>query len=312
MNTLRNVASCFFAFLLVSCAGDGSSNTTVTDTSSSTANSTLVSISDIDIGAGVCPNGGIKLDTGFDDNGDSELDVAEITQSFNVCNGLDGVEQLVTIEDASSTECLYSGKVITFGEDSDGNGTLEGGEIISQDTICAVYNRIVSTYRCDADLLVDGGSLNLLISYRLDQYLSGDLTVSAELLTPAFGLNKTNSWTPFITEQAGAFNTGYIRINFDLGASNGGYWILGIERLAGSSGVINNGGNISIKPYLKPDTTNFFIEYHDNDIANDNKVWRWVNMTNLPDPELDRPILIDDCTSAFDNDDVLTLDTSSS
>lgn len=59
------------------------------DTPASPASSLFVSKSPIEPGD-ICPNGGVQIDMGFDNNGNNVLDAEEITNTEYVCNGEDG------------------------------------------------------------------------------------------------------------------------------------------------------------------------------------------------------------------------------
>ncbi|MEQ8421338.1 MAG: hypothetical protein RIB64_15115 [Arenibacter algicola] len=57
-----------------------------------------------------CPNGGIILDSGIDDNGNGILDYSEIQSTRNVCNGLDGAfNEEIRLVFGSSTIGISSG-----------------------------------------------------------------------------------------------------------------------------------------------------------------------------------------------------------
>ncbi len=49
----------------------------------------LVNTTTVDVGAGGCENGGVRIDYGTDDNGNGVLDAAEIDDTETVCNGID-------------------------------------------------------------------------------------------------------------------------------------------------------------------------------------------------------------------------------
>ena len=73
--------------LLCSCGGgsDSSSDEQSDVLYSSASRTTVLAAGDLD-----CPNGGILVATGIDDNGDSVLSNSEIDNTEKVCNGLDG------------------------------------------------------------------------------------------------------------------------------------------------------------------------------------------------------------------------------
>ncbi len=94
----------------------------------------------------VCPNGGIRVDAGTDDNGNGVLDPAETNSTQNVCNdvndasGTDGEAAptalfLVTAEPAGSN-CARGGKQISVGTDRNEDGFLDPWEVTSSDYAC--------------------------------------------------------------------------------------------------------------------------------------------------------------------------------
>lgn len=84
-----------------------------------------------------CASGGLKVNSGLDDDGDSVLDPGEVTAFSYVCNGDDGDDGanggtptlLRTVQrTATLGECSDGGSAITFYQDLNGNSTLDGGE----------------------------------------------------------------------------------------------------------------------------------------------------------------------------------------
>lgn len=121
--------------------------------------------------AGVnCSNGGARLDSGLDGNGNGVLDSAEISATRYACNGAigatgasgangatgaagtpgangaagasgatgaGGLNGLVAITtESSGSNCTYGGQRITAGLDSNGNGVLDAGEIATTTYVC--------------------------------------------------------------------------------------------------------------------------------------------------------------------------------
>lgn len=84
-----------------------------------------------------CENGGIKIDSGIDTNGDGTLDDTEITATAYVCNEVDGNNSLTKItSEAAGTNCENGGLKIDTGIDSDSNGTLNDSEITATAFVC--------------------------------------------------------------------------------------------------------------------------------------------------------------------------------
>ena len=93
-----------------------------------------------------CPNGGILVETGIDENRNGVLDADEVDASEKVCNGADGAQgpagsdglnALVVIEDEpAGPNCASGGKRIRSGLDANGDGMLDAAEVASDDYIC--------------------------------------------------------------------------------------------------------------------------------------------------------------------------------
>ncbi|MCA9532590.1 MAG: hypothetical protein KC593_02890 [Myxococcales bacterium] len=87
-----------------------------------------------------CPTGGVRVQTGVDDNRDGTLSADEVDQTSSVCNGSDvvGIEDNVlvrTVPISPGPECAAGGRRLDIGLDNgDGDGTaanatLEDGEV---------------------------------------------------------------------------------------------------------------------------------------------------------------------------------------
>ncbi len=84
-----------------------------------------------------CENGGLKIESGFDNNGNGTLDVDEIVSTAYICNGIDGKVSLVNISDeVAGSNCSNGGIKIESGIDDDGDGTLGTDEIDITRYIC--------------------------------------------------------------------------------------------------------------------------------------------------------------------------------
>ena len=94
-----------------------------------------------------CPNGGILVETGIDENGNGLLDDNEVDKTEKVCNGGDGVggqdgsnglSSLVAFSDEpAGANCPYGGMRMDSGLDDNGNGSLESGEIERTGFVCS-------------------------------------------------------------------------------------------------------------------------------------------------------------------------------
>jgi cysteine-rich repeat protein len=124
--------------------------------------SVLVRQDKLDAATEACPNGGVELETGVDDNGDGVLGDAEVDQNQAVCNGPAGASPAFNfLPIATDGACgAYTGVQVQFGlDDGDqggiaNNGVLETGEIDSDAVLCVAQ----------ADLTVEGGSGGCTVS----------------------------------------------------------------------------------------------------------------------------------------------------
>jgi len=85
----------------------------------------------------ICPNGGINVQSGIDDNGNGVLDPAEVDVVQEVCNGTDGLDALIKVTpEPAGANCAFGGQRIDAGIDANGNSVLDPGEATSTDYIC--------------------------------------------------------------------------------------------------------------------------------------------------------------------------------
>ena len=122
-----------FLFALTACGGGGSSQTADNGAApSSTARSSLLPVND-----STCPDGGILVETGIDDNKNGILDDNEVDNSEKVCNGTAGKKALVTMSDEPiGANCPYRGIRIDSGIDSNSNNVLDASEITGTRYVC--------------------------------------------------------------------------------------------------------------------------------------------------------------------------------
>lgn len=100
----------------------------------SNGSSALTAMTPVASGTTACPSGGVRIQTGLDDDGDSSLDAIEVDQSQNICNGLNAlIDQSPLL---SSLDCLAGGIVTRTGLDNNGNGLLEDNEVTDRQEIC--------------------------------------------------------------------------------------------------------------------------------------------------------------------------------
>ncbi|NIP31896.1 MAG: hypothetical protein GTO02_20630, partial [Candidatus Dadabacteria bacterium] len=111
----------------------------------------LVKVSVEPIGA-TCPNGGVQIDTGEDDNQNNMLDPGEVDNTFHICNGVDGQDgqdgqdgddddsgpnSLFNIlNEPPGSNCQAGGVRVQTGIDDNMNGILEPSEVDDTAFIC--------------------------------------------------------------------------------------------------------------------------------------------------------------------------------
>lgn len=135
---MRKPLVLFLGGVIAACTGSSGSN-------GADGESTLVSVSTEAAGSN-CVNGGQRIDTGVDTNGNGTLDSDEVTSSSYVCNGgtggtgsagNDGDQALVAVStEPAGAHCADGGQRIDVGIDDNGNGTLDAGEIDSTQYVC--------------------------------------------------------------------------------------------------------------------------------------------------------------------------------
>ena len=117
-------------FLLTGCSGGDSADTSPSN--NLVATKVIISAPLIS-----CPNGGVTVNGGIDSNGNNVLDDSEVTSTQYVCNGTNGLTTLVQVNNESAGEnCIYGGKTISVGLDTNNNGILGSEEITSQNYLC--------------------------------------------------------------------------------------------------------------------------------------------------------------------------------
>ncbi|MBN2724290.1 MAG: SBBP repeat-containing protein [Deltaproteobacteria bacterium] len=119
---------------LASCVSDGKDGVS--------GSTSLVELSDEEAGEN-CINGGVRVSTGMDENGDGVLDTTEVSSVRFVCNpsdgdnGINGTNSMVSITDEEPGEnCAYGGKKIETGMDENGNAFLDEMEVDSVEYVC--------------------------------------------------------------------------------------------------------------------------------------------------------------------------------
>lgn len=84
-----------------------------------------------------CPEGGVLVEHGSDDNGDGTLQDDEVDSTETLCNGTDTAPALVdTMAEPPGTNCANGGTRIRTGIDVDRDGMLGDGEVQREAFIC--------------------------------------------------------------------------------------------------------------------------------------------------------------------------------
>ncbi len=134
--------SIFTAITLAACGGGGGG----APGGGTTGKNSVVTAVQLSAPLGSCPNGGITVDAGIDDNGNSVLDPGEVDSTQYVCNGANGsngsTALVAVVTEPAGANCADGGKKVNVGLDNgNGGGTandgiLQAGEVTSFDYVC--------------------------------------------------------------------------------------------------------------------------------------------------------------------------------
>lgn len=90
-----------------------------------------------DEAAGVnCATGGVRIATGADTNGNGTLDAGEIDVTRYLCQSTSISTLTNVVPEAAGTNCSAGGVKIQSGPDTNGNGTLDGAEVVGTNYVC--------------------------------------------------------------------------------------------------------------------------------------------------------------------------------
>ena len=97
-----------------------------------------------------CENGGITIEIGLDDDDSGSLDIGEVDATYDICNGTDGAggtngtDGLTTlsnvITESPGVNCTNGGIRVLLGIDTNNNGILDAGEVVSDNYVCNGQN----------------------------------------------------------------------------------------------------------------------------------------------------------------------------
>ena len=126
------------------------------------------------LAAGItCANGGVAVLSGIDKNDNGKLDSAEVDQTQNVCNGLNGatgLKSLLAIEPlAEGTACTNGGVVIRSGIDQNGDEKLDSAEVDQIQNVCNGANGVSGGEQDKQIVLPLGGSVSASLTPSLGQ-----------------------------------------------------------------------------------------------------------------------------------------------
>lgn len=97
-----------------------------------------------------CPQGGVRMTAGVDQNGDKRLQPGEVQATSDICNLIQtvpGKTSLMRTAPATAQQCPTGGYVMQSGVDNNSNGALEAGEITNTNVVCNGANGLNSAVR---------------------------------------------------------------------------------------------------------------------------------------------------------------------
>lgn len=174
--TLNNyLTKCTLALFLISCEGPAGKI-------GPTGKDSIVNITEEQAGNN-CPNGGQKIESGIDQDGNGQLSTGEINQTKYVCNGKNSL--LNVVSEPSGSNCAKGGLKIELGVDLNGNNLLELNEVTQTKFLCnlsGLNNLTIYTNELTGNNCQSGG---FKIDSGLDE--NGNLILdSSEVLTTKY------------------------------------------------------------------------------------------------------------------------------
>ena len=126
-----------FSLTMTACGGGAESTSAADDGIASTVASAKI------IAPGSqCPNGGIQVDSGIDENDNGLLDDSEIDSSEVLCNGIDGANGLGSLismsDEQAGANCEFGGTRVDAGIDNNSNAVLDAVEVTDTRYLCAL------------------------------------------------------------------------------------------------------------------------------------------------------------------------------
>ncbi len=121
-----------FLWLLSGCGSSGGG--TGEEQSVRQAVSTAARTTPLPAGDADCPQGGVLVKTGIDENGNGLLDDSEVDAEQKVCHGVD--TKVAISDEPIGPNCANGGLRIDSGQDANANGVLDAGEILDTAYYC--------------------------------------------------------------------------------------------------------------------------------------------------------------------------------
>lgn len=124
--------------MLAACGGSSSSSNDSTSGDNSTVTSTTAFTAST-----ACPNGGITVESGIDENGNGVLDASEVDNTQEVCNGSDGEDLTVADHTTATygTDLVFSG-VSAPATDAEKRTITASDAVINETVFGGTYNTL--------------------------------------------------------------------------------------------------------------------------------------------------------------------------
>lgn len=169
-----------------------------------------------------CADGGYAFQTGLDDNGNGQLDAAEVDSTQYLCNstGATPVRMNKTYLGNADATCPGGYVRVGFGNDTDGNGTLSSSEQTGSIVICNQVPKITSS---TAIVVADCNASPIVVPLTTVDVDGQVASTSAELLSSGSPLVLSTGADGSIHLEPGAHVSGAViavTLTDDLGATS--------------------------------------------------------------------------------------------
>jgi hypothetical protein len=169
-----------------------------------------------------CPDGGVRIETGPDTDGDGTLSDTEVTGSQLACDAADDETTVTVTEFGPTEECIAGGRIVRVGRDENGDGELAGNEVASTTRICSSVPVLPIQILTDQDLgtVIETQSVEFEITATGGFSGGFSWSVFSGALPP--GLNLDASGTPSTELDGAATSTGTFNFTIQVRDSIGG------------------------------------------------------------------------------------------